>query len=290
MIEAFGDARLLAFDHDPVTREPTVEVAHEALIRNWPRLRGWLDEDRESLTVMRHLTDAADAWDARGREPGDLYRGARLAAAAELVAAKPSQLSAVETAFVAASDDAAQADDRRRRRSSRRLRTLTVGLAITLVGALIAGAIAVAQRNEADKNAAAAREAARNATIGGMASQARALAESNPSQAMLLALEADRLRPDVDSLGALEVALTANPGLLRSVYSDVPFVNVVPSADGATISGGTSDGRVVQIDVESGALIDEWKVSDGFVNGARLEDGRFVASSAGTDEVVVARR
>ena len=81
VIEAFGDARLLAFDHDPVTREPTVEVAHEALIRNWPRLRGWLDEDRESLTVMRHLTDAADAWDARGREPGDLYRGARLAAA-----------------------------------------------------------------------------------------------------------------------------------------------------------------------------------------------------------------
>ncbi len=47
--------RLLAFDHDPVTREPTVEVAHEALIRNWPRLRGWLDEDRESLTIMRHL-------------------------------------------------------------------------------------------------------------------------------------------------------------------------------------------------------------------------------------------
>ena len=78
VIEAFGDARLLAFDHDPVTREPTVEVAHEALIRTWPRLKGWLDEDRESLTVMRHLTEAADAWEARGREPGDLYRGSTL--------------------------------------------------------------------------------------------------------------------------------------------------------------------------------------------------------------------
>ena len=52
-------ARLLTFDVDPSDREPTVEVAHEALLRHWPRLRGWLDEDREALRVHRHLTDAA---------------------------------------------------------------------------------------------------------------------------------------------------------------------------------------------------------------------------------------
>ena len=57
MIDRFGAARLLAFDRDPVTREPTVEVAHEALIREWPRLRHWLDDDRDGLRVHRHLTD-----------------------------------------------------------------------------------------------------------------------------------------------------------------------------------------------------------------------------------------
>ena len=291
VIEAFGDARLLAFDHDPVTREPTVEVAHEALIRNWPRLRGWLDEDRESLTVMRHLTDAADAWEVHGREPGDLYRGARLAAAADLVAAKPSQLSARETEFVAASDDAAQADDRRRRRSSRRLRTVTVGLAITLVGALIAGAIAVAQRNEstAQRNrareqsalaattATQATEEARTATIGRMAFQARSLAASNPSQGLLLALEADRLLPNDDTLGSLEGALLAQPALLQSVYT-TPLRNIVFDPDGTRASGGTSDGRILEIDTSTGTTVQEWQAGEGPVFGGLGASGGLAIS------------
>ncbi len=66
VVDAFGGARLLAFDHDPATREPTVEVAHEALIRNWPRLSAWLAEDRDSLRVLRHLSDSARAWDGSG--------------------------------------------------------------------------------------------------------------------------------------------------------------------------------------------------------------------------------
>ncbi len=291
VVGAFGDARLLAFDHDPVTREPTVEVAHEALIRSWPLLREWLNEDRESLVVVRHLTDAADAWDARGREPGDLYRGARLAAAIDLVNAKPEQLSPVEAEFVAASHDAAQADDRRRRRNARRLRTLTVGLAITLVGALIAGAVAVTQRNEstaqrnrAREQTALAEKNARDAKIGEMAAQARALADSNNPQALLLALEADRLRPDVDTLGSLEVALLARPDL-RTVHSGVKFLHVVPSLDGKTIAGGTVDGRVVEIDAESGRTIDEWKVSDGFAVGV-LGDGQGIGQKVGSGELL----
>ena len=76
-IDTYGAARLLTFDHDPVTREPTVEVAHEALIREWPRLRGWLDEDRDRLRSHRLLTTASEQWDRGGRDPDELYRGAR---------------------------------------------------------------------------------------------------------------------------------------------------------------------------------------------------------------------
>jgi hypothetical protein len=84
VFEVFSKARLITFDRDPVTREPTVEVAHEALIREWPRLRRWVEEDREDLRVLSHLTATARTWLERDRDPDELYRGARLAAGAAL--------------------------------------------------------------------------------------------------------------------------------------------------------------------------------------------------------------
>ena len=53
VVRILTDARLVT------AADGTVEVAHEALIREWPRLRGWLDEDRERLRTMRHLATSA---------------------------------------------------------------------------------------------------------------------------------------------------------------------------------------------------------------------------------------
>ena len=78
MVEAWAQARLLTLDRHPATREPTVEVAHEALLREWPRLRGWIDQDREAILAMGQLRDAAKSWAELDRDPGALYRGARL--------------------------------------------------------------------------------------------------------------------------------------------------------------------------------------------------------------------
>src|SRR5262249_31139580 len=52
VIEAYGRARLLSFDRDPITRGPTVEVAHEALLREWPRLRAWLEASRADVRMQ----------------------------------------------------------------------------------------------------------------------------------------------------------------------------------------------------------------------------------------------
>ena len=57
------DARLLT------TSDGTVEVAHEALLSEWPRLRGWLDEDREGRRLHSHLAAAAREWERRDRDP-----------------------------------------------------------------------------------------------------------------------------------------------------------------------------------------------------------------------------
>ena len=77
VLDTLAHARLITLEQD------TVQVAHEALIREWPALRGWLEEDREGLRIHRHLTETALEWERLGREPGELYRGARLAQAVE---------------------------------------------------------------------------------------------------------------------------------------------------------------------------------------------------------------
>ena len=77
VLMTLADARLITTDQD------SAEVAHEALIREWPTLRNWIDENRESLRLHRHLTEAAQEWVAMGHDPGGLYRGARLAQALE---------------------------------------------------------------------------------------------------------------------------------------------------------------------------------------------------------------
>ena len=60
-----------------------VEIAHEALARAWPRLRGWLEDDVEGQRILHHLSATADSWDSLGRPPSELYRGIRLAQALE---------------------------------------------------------------------------------------------------------------------------------------------------------------------------------------------------------------
>ena len=97
VIDVLADARLVTLD------EQTVEVAHEALIRHWPRLRRWLDESLEELRLHRRLTQAAREWEHLGRDPGALYRGARLAAIRDWTDDHQTELSDLERDFVNAS-------------------------------------------------------------------------------------------------------------------------------------------------------------------------------------------
>ncbi|MEU3600981.1 WD40 repeat domain-containing protein [Streptomyces sp. NPDC006798] len=85
VLERLVRARLLTVD------DGAVDLAHEALIRGWPRLRGWIEEDRDRLRLHRALTDAARTWDRLGRDEGALYRGAQLAAAREAFGTPPDE-------------------------------------------------------------------------------------------------------------------------------------------------------------------------------------------------------
>src|SRR5688572_4207039 len=78
VIGAFGRARLLSFDHDPITRGATVEVAHESLLREWTRLRDWLNESRADVRIQRQLATAAHEWQKADQDASFLLTGARL--------------------------------------------------------------------------------------------------------------------------------------------------------------------------------------------------------------------
>jgi len=108
VLERFSHYRLLTLDADPTTREPTVELAHEALIASWERLRDWIAASREGLRMHRMLTEAAQKWKRLGYDDGALYRGARLAQAQEWASSDhPANLNDLERRFMQASQHAA---------------------------------------------------------------------------------------------------------------------------------------------------------------------------------------
>jgi WD40 repeat protein/class 3 adenylate cyclase len=109
-----ADARLI------ITGEETVEVAHEALIREWPTLGEWLAADREGLRLHRHLTEAAQEWELLECDPGALYRGTRLNQALEWAIANPRELNAQEQAFLEASRSATENELREREEQRQR--------------------------------------------------------------------------------------------------------------------------------------------------------------------------
>ena len=81
--------------------DAAVEVAHESLFREWPRLAGWLADDESTRTVQHRLAVAAGQWEEQGRDPGLLWRGAGLQSALEVVAAYPGRGDPSERDFLA---------------------------------------------------------------------------------------------------------------------------------------------------------------------------------------------
>ncbi len=99
--------------------------------------------------MRAHLTEAAREWDESGRTPGELYRGARLAAVLDWIGDHAAEVNDLERQFVAESQAAGQAEERRQRRANRRLRLLLVGASVGLMLAIAAGVRRAHQRADA---------------------------------------------------------------------------------------------------------------------------------------------
>ncbi len=194
VVASLSAARLLTTGSDPATGEPTVEIAHEALIRGWPALRGWINDDRETLRLHRRLTDASAEWERSGRDDGGLYRGARLAAWQER---SQEGLNPLEREFLDASRARA---DRERGAARRRVRiaigALVAGLAIVAVLAILA---LISRQDATDqRDLAQSRE---------LATESQTQLATDPELATLLASSAYDTSPSAEAEAALRQAV-----------------------------------------------------------------------------------
>ncbi|HEX6618349.1 MAG TPA: BTAD domain-containing putative transcriptional regulator, partial [Solirubrobacteraceae bacterium] len=207
----------------------TVEVAHEALLREWPRLRGWLEEDAQGRRTQRRLTDAAHEWDERGRDAGELYRGARLAVALEWRDGHEHELNATERAFLDAGRTAAG-------RAQRRLRLALAGVAALLAVAVLGALLALHQRSTA-------RTEARLADAQRISVQA--LTEGDLDRSLLLARQGFALADTPITRGNLLAALLRRPAAIAVVRGEGTALSAIDLArDGRTLVVGGSHGGV----------------------------------------------
>jgi transcriptional regulator with XRE-family HTH domain len=261
VLNTLAEARLITLNED------SAEVAHEALIREWQRLHEWLTQDREELLLHRHLTESAHEWEARGYDPADLYRGARLAQAREWASIK-ERLNALEKAFLMASLDQEQHEELEREEqrqreleaakklvqaekaradeqtsSNKRLRQrglfLGIALVIALVAAIFANVFARSAQHEALISAVRELSNAANLNL-----------DVDPEQSILLALQAVNKTYAIDRTAlpeaedALHRAIQASHIELTLNGHAGPVWSAIFSPDGTRIATAYDDGTV----------------------------------------------
>ena len=230
LVDELVSARLLATGGAPGESQ-WVEVTHEALLRGWPRLAGWIEEDRAGLWVHRRLTAAAEEWDRFGRDDEALYRGAPLAEAAAWAEDRSDELNPHEQAFL---DASLAAQDGERRRRVRRLRLTAATLAVVLLAlAGLAGAALLARD--------AAEEQRRLAESRQLAADATAELALDPERGLERAVAATQRAPTEEAVAALRQALIT------------PRPRVSLPHSGGDIAVDPSDGRVA-LDTPEGVV------------------------------------
>jgi len=271
VLATLADSRLVTVG------EGSVEVAHEALLREWPRLCEWIEEDTEGRRLRRHITEAATEWDAAGRDQGELYRGARLAAALDWAADHALDLNEREREFVTESREVSERETKRARRTNRRLRALLAGVAVLLVAALAGGIFALIQRGEA-RDAETAQLAQR---LG-----AQALVEEDLDRSLLLARQAVAVDDSAQTRSYLLADLLRAPAVAGVMHGQDDILRAIAvSPDGKTLAVGHSNAGVLFFDARTYERIGEPLPVRGDVESlAYSPDGQTFAS--GGDEYI----
>ena len=295
VVDTFGRHRLLTFDREPSTREPTVEIAHEALLSAWGRLRTWTNDAREDLRHERGLARTAAEWRGSDGDKSFLMRGARLEQLETWAATTDLAIGRPERAYLKASgeqrDREREEEERRRtrearieRRSARRLRGL---VAVFAAATLIAGSLTVVATNQSGRAGREADRAEREARI----AKARELTaasvanlEVDPELSVLLAIEAVEATRSSDGTALPETEEALHRAVVASrLELEVPELGglLAWSSKGVFVTEGPEDSGMIDIrDDETGESVLAYEAHDGDINDVAFSpDGSLLAST-----------
>jgi WD40 repeat protein len=220
--------------------DTTVELAHDTLIRSWPRLQSWIEEGRDQLRTHRRIREAARSWHEHGRTDDMLYRGTVLALAQRHLSDRRSEMHDVEVEFLMASTDREETERAQlRQRRARQLTTLGSLTALTVVAAVVASALAVLFHDArsdvaAERDNAQSREAALNAED---------LRETDPGLAAQLALVGYTIAPTVEA-GSAVLASANVPTSERYLGGNGPTALSALDDGSMTAASNAIDGTV----------------------------------------------
>jgi WD40 repeat protein/DNA-binding CsgD family transcriptional regulator len=292
-IDTFAAYRLLSLDSDPTTRQPTVEVAHEAILREWEQLRVWLNNSREDIRQERLLAHAAEQWDTHEQDRSYLLRGARLDQVEKWAAVTDLTLTPLEKDYVADSIDnrahEQQAEAKRavkeqalERRSQNVLRALVAVFALATVISAAFGIFALDQQRLAQANAD---EAQNIALIAG--SQA-ALAVDDTDTAIALAWQTVQLNPDSARAQAQLSEAAYQPGTVRRFVGHSDFLVAVDiSPDESTMLSGAWDGSIFLWNIQTGEILRQFEEHTGAANDVVFSPDGSMALSGSEDGTVI---
>ena len=258
--ETFIAARLLTATESGGSA--TIEVSHEALIREWERLSAWLQVARDDMRMQQAVSSDAGDWERRARDPDCLYRGALLVEAQDWAARNVP--SACEAAFLGTSaaaqeQRAASEQDRlarelalaRRavaaeRSAARRLRLVTATLLVGLVVAAVLATVALQNASTAGTARLQVVAADNVALSRQLAAQAVAQLDQRYDRALLLSVEAQREADTVEARSSLLTAVESRPANLATFLqgSSENGSSLALSPDGRILASSDVDGTI----------------------------------------------